>query len=291
MPGQGACPSGAQRRRAGRIWQARVGFTLIELLVVIAIIAILAAMLLPSLAKAKTKAQGAYCMANQKQLALAWKMYADDFNGRFPPNADESNQNDTLLNAWCEGVLSWDANNTQNTNLNYLVNSLLGPYCGHQTGIYHCPADIYTCVEGSAQKVRVRSNSMNGFIGMFDSQNGIANWTSGYSAWRAYTKESQLGVPSPVDLWLFCDEQGDSINDGFLIENPSPTGSWADLPASYHNQACGFSFVDGHCEIHKWLVGETCLPVRKIDFPGVSVGADKRDWLWMCLHTSAALNQ
>jgi prepilin-type N-terminal cleavage/methylation domain-containing protein/prepilin-type processing-associated H-X9-DG protein len=288
MPERGSSPSGTQRRRAGRIWQARVGFTLIELLVVIAIIAILAAMLLPSLAKAKTKAQGAYCLGNEKQLVLAWKMYADDFNGRFPPNADVGNQNPTVLNAWCEGVLSWDLNDADNTNRNFLVRSLLGPYCARQTGIYKCPADIYTCTMYGGQLPRVRSVSMNGFCGMFTTSTGLGQW---YPTFRVYEKEADLGVPAPVNLWVFCDEQADSINDGFLIDDPGSMGGWGDLPASYHNQANGFSFADGHAEIHKWLVGATCLPVRKADYTGVAVGADTRDRQWFVIRTSALLGQ
>src|SRR5579871_1328872 len=100
----------------------RRAFTLIELLVVIAIIAILAAMLLPALSRAKSKAQGISCMNNNKQKITAWLMYQGDFTDRFPPNANESTA-DVLADAsWVKGILSWTAGNTDNTNLNFLVN-------------------------------------------------------------------------------------------------------------------------------------------------------------------------
>ena len=138
-----------------------MGFTLIELLVVIAIIAILAAMLLPALTRARTKAQGIACLNNGKQLTLAWIMYADENNSTFPPNGNTGNQS---LNTWVKGVLDWAPDNPDNTNLTYLTDSLLGPYCKRQTGIYHCPADNYNCIIRGTSMPRVRSFSMNALV-------------------------------------------------------------------------------------------------------------------------------
>jgi hypothetical protein len=97
-------------------------------------------------------------------------------------------------------------------------------------------------------------------------------------------------VPAPVNLWVFCDEQADSINDGFLIDNPATPGVWGDLPASYHGQANGFSFADCHCEIHPWLEGYTCLPVHKQEYPGLSVPATSRDWAWALSRATALVS-
>jgi prepilin-type N-terminal cleavage/methylation domain-containing protein/prepilin-type processing-associated H-X9-DG protein len=277
----------------------RAGFTLIELLVVIAIIAILAALLLPALSKAKIQAQGTRCLGNQKQLALAWKMYVDDNRGKFPPNPNTGQQDDVVIAAdgtyggWCEGVLSFEPNNPDNTNVNYLAKGMLGPYLAGQAAIFKCPGDVWDCQEHGQQLPRVRSVSMNGCIGMIGSENtGVNSW-SGDTGMRAYCKESQLGKPSTSDLWLFVDEQANSINDGFLIyEAALGNFSQADTPADYHNGACGFSFVDGHAEIHKWLelrYWPQVIPSANAPFPSVREPNSGPDCQWMNYHTTARL--
>jgi prepilin-type N-terminal cleavage/methylation domain-containing protein/prepilin-type processing-associated H-X9-DG protein len=269
-------------------------FTLIELLVVIAIIAILAALLLPALSKAKEQAQGVKCLANQKQLTLAWKMYTDDNHGVFPPNPDEADvsagQSFGQYNGWCEGILSWQPDNMDNTNTVYLSKGLLGSYCGRQTAIFKCPADTFNCRMFGQTMPRVRSVSMSAFIGQIGvlAQTGQSDWVPG---WRAFTREAQLGNPSPSMLWLFVDEHPDSINDGFLVTDVEYP-RFGDGPADYHNGACGFGFVDGHAEIHKWLQQQYWPPVHAAaswKFPGISEPGTGSDVQWIVPRTTAHL--
>ncbi len=283
--------SAFRRLLAGRSVQVNRGFTLIELLVVIAIIAILAAMLLPALAKAKIQAQAVQCMSNAKQLALAWKMYVDDNRGIFPLNANESSQG---TNGWCDGVLSWAANNTDNTNTFKMINpanSLLGAYVINQVAIYKCPADIWNCQESGASLPRCRSISMNAFIGTLDQ----SQWTGQMSGFISYNKESDVTKPGPSAVWLFLDEHADSINDGWFLFSMGGR-QFFDGPANYHNNACGMSFVDGHAEIHKWLQPQAWPLVQQVnEFPPntgetINETPSGRDVAWMLQHTSAVLS-
>lgn len=250
--------------------QDRRGFTLIELLVVIAIIAILAAMLFPALAKAKTKSQGISCMNNTKQLMLANHLYQGDNNDLFPmafhggytPGANDPNR------PWVTGWLDWSVS-TDNTNLVYLINpqyAILASYFGKQKNVYLCPADNYASLPQRQRgwSSRVRSVSGNIYIGK---GNGWANgpgYTAGgpnnLSIYKGAAKSSELTIPGPAQTWVYMDEHPDSINDAGAFP-PNSATNIPDAPATYHNGAAGFAFADGHSEIHKWR-GSTMTRAR-----------------------------
>jgi prepilin-type N-terminal cleavage/methylation domain-containing protein/prepilin-type processing-associated H-X9-DG protein len=295
--GETATGIGADPAQAGCTLEQ--AFTLIELLVVIAIIAILAALLLPSLAKAKEKAKQTQCLSNLKQMTLAWLMYPGDNDDCLVRNHD-GHWTDPTSN-WIAGWLNFTADNSDNTNTSYLQNGLLAPYCNRQTEIYKCPSDRYECIEGGKSVDRVRSISMNGFIqgGAYYAEADSQNYPRNYSHWyhgggnallRAYNKASEITSPSPADLFVFAEEHPDSINDGWMNVRSANGVYWEDLPGSFHGKLTNFSFADGHAEGHKWLVPDaTCPPVTLVTNPKNRwlPGSSLSDISWANLHATA----
>jgi len=260
-------------------------FTLIELLIVIAIIAILAAILLPVLARAKQRGERAYCLNNMHQLAVAWIMYTDDNNGTLPPNGDTSDQS---TNTWVDGIMQWDtvmAPHADNYNTSYLYDSLLGPYCGHAVGVYKCPGDTKQGVKGS----RVRSVSMNAFMNGISGQSQVTGLMD-LPNYVVYNKITSMIAPGPSDLWVFLDEQGDSINDGFFLVAMNQTTSWYDRPANYHGGTGAFSFADGHAESRKWhdglIANEPVTGVNPTPYQPFTADPTAGDLAWMQLHST-----
>jgi len=248
---------GKARKRSGS--QA---FTLAEMLVVIAIIGILAALLLPVLANAKSKGQRTACLNNLRQLSLATKMYADDNGGHLAASFPLGDA-DHLVNpyCWCPGWASTKPLNPyygpapqfDATNVYALQQGKIWPYIT-TAGPYRCPADNRS-VGGLPV---LRSYSMNSWISGRSYSDPSGNDTTfdtpgddGALTYTFFRRESQITHPSQI--WSMIDEDGSTINDGmFLVDMDDSANAIVDLPSTVHGSAYEIGFFDGHMESIPW---------------------------------------
>lgn len=248
------------------------GLTLVELLVVIAIIAILAALLLPALSKAKQTAQNIACLNNLKQLELCVHLYSTDNNDYLLPNNSVY-----IFGGGAPSITgaSWllDLDARHETDPSNIVNGLLFQY-NKSLAIYHCPADQSTLETPAGQPLpHLRWRSYN----MSQSINGYPDFEPDFAAEiPSWAKFTQIRHPAPSELFVFIDESSGSMEDA-QFGNP-PIGSWDDgywwdLPADRHNQGANLSFADGHVEHWKWVapkvfqyIGQPATPQEMPDY-------------------------
>lgn len=227
------------------------GFTLIELLVVIAIIAILAAILLPVLRKAQARALQTQCLNNYKQLQLCYQMYTEDNSALLPLNfVNNPPQN------WILGSAQSDVSTIN------IQNGVLFQY-NKQAKIYVCPALIWKTITTTTLPIQTgtqtRTCSIEYSMGGNGNNSASGPWVigsrDGAPAFNSYSKASQVRNPSLK--YVFDEESEYSLDDGelgmFPLFSGNPWPYWWNLPANRHDDGANFSFVDGHCEYHKWI--------------------------------------
>ena len=247
-------------------------FTLVELLVVIAVIAILAAMLLPALGRAKAKGQATACLSNLRQMQFAWHAYTDDNNDVMPLNWIFNTGKGYIRNLPGSWVLG---NSSVDLDLTNITSGTLFTYAG-SVGIYRCPGD-----RAMVQLVRGGKAPVIRTYGTQWALNPKGYYYNGPPPPPRIVvrKLSAIPAPGPAQVWAFSEPTDDS-HDGagcdFVIKVDD---YWGHMPAERHSRGCNFSFVDGHTEFYRWKAPKEGRPPGAPNYgPLVEPGGDLEDW-------------
>lgn len=262
-------------------------FNLAELGVLIGCAGILALLVVPAMAAGKIQSASTGCLYNLRHIQTGCAMYSAENNDYLMPNAPAGV---TDSQSWCGGETeNWNVSNA-NTNPVPYESALLWPYLGNNLSVFRCPADTVP----SANGFRIRSYSMNGQMGAESFQvRGLDNADD--PGFLYYAKESDIVRPTPANAFVFLDESPCSIDDGWLqiAAGEFSAGTWGyfpNVPACYVEGGCGFSFADGHAEIHRWQTTSLLIPVRQ-GFTETEAGAiggiRNADWIWLSQHATS----
>jgi prepilin-type N-terminal cleavage/methylation domain-containing protein/prepilin-type processing-associated H-X9-DG protein len=289
-------------------------FTLIELLVVLALLAMLAAVAVPALARTKPNSHRFQCLNNLNQITVATAMYAHDNHDLFPPNPDDPGD-DTPGHHWVSNLNQGGVGAYNPDVLLDPTHSVITTYLATNINVFKCPADTRLGPYSGGLNHNLfgqiipatRSISMNGAVGTVcapfwrcqSGHNGPpvfpvngswldgshANGCSGNITWSTFGKTTSFRTISAAMVFMVCDEHPYSINDGGIETVANPANPvFIDYPASWHNGGCGFSFCDGHTEIHKWKGSVIKTPSASVP---VTTANDMLDWTWLAQHSSA----
>jgi prepilin-type processing-associated H-X9-DG protein len=283
--------SGLASSHSNQDQHAGAGFSQVDLLTVIGVLVLLGLLLTPALARTRVTDQAFQCRNNLRQLLNTWRMYAEDNSDKVPsawayagewwPAPDMQKPVNPITDGGADRPGNWNPDIT-------IKVSPLWPYCGNNLDIWRCPGDaIYPCIvtNGPLQGrlPRVRSYTMSAWF------NGADATAFGGSGFTVYTKVGDCLKPGPAMTFVFAHERVDSINDGELLLGmygyPGQPSSWrlVDLPTSLHDGACGFSFVDGHSEMHSWQDVLLTIPFGHGPFVNAP---NSKDAYWLMDHST-----
>jgi type II secretory pathway pseudopilin PulG len=276
-----------------RLGDKLAAFTLLELMVLIGCLALLAMTVLPVLAKSRPNSTAFQCLNNNRQLCAAWRMYADDNHDLmvYASVSGGTGINPQDQYAWTASQMDFNPANRGNWDTNAdIVLRPLWPYTARDASIYRCPADKSFVVVSGVSRPRVRSYSMNYYLGGFAGSSGGLQ-----SNYRIYLKTTDLRDPSPAKMLVFLEERWDVINWGnFYIDmtgysppNPNSYQFNGDYPGLIHDLASSVSFGDCHAEIHRWRDPRTTPQINILSPlpPAESVPRDV-DVAWLQDHAS-----